>query len=66
MGTRRTVGGQDTMRMAVDGQVLARRTKNNPVLIGDPGVGKTAIIEGIARRIAAREVGKQTPSHSES
>jgi len=34
-------------------QVLARRTKNNPVLIGDPGVGKTAIVEGLAQRIAA-------------
>ena len=37
-------------------QVLSRRTKNNPVLIGDPGVGKTAIAEGIALRIAAGDV----------
>ena len=37
-------------------QVLARRTKNNPVLIGDPGVGKTAIVEGLARRIADGDV----------
>jgi ATP-dependent Clp protease ATP-binding subunit ClpB len=37
-------------------QVLARRTKNNPVLIGDPGVGKTALVEGVAQRIAARDV----------
>lgn len=37
-------------------QILLRRTKNNPVLIGDPGVGKTAIVEGLARRIAAGEV----------
>ncbi len=37
-------------------QVLTRRTKNNPVLIGEPGVGKTAIVEGLARRIAAGEV----------
>ncbi|HET6583939.1 MAG TPA: AAA family ATPase, partial [Nannocystaceae bacterium] len=37
-------------------QVLSRRTKNNPVLIGDPGVGKTAIAEGIAQRIAAGDV----------
>ncbi|MEK7532515.1 MAG: ATP-dependent Clp protease ATP-binding subunit, partial [Patescibacteria group bacterium] len=36
--------------------VLARRTKNNPVLIGEPGVGKTAIAEGLAKKIAAREV----------
>ncbi|PPK98115.1 ATP-dependent Clp protease ATP-binding subunit ClpC [Kineococcus xinjiangensis] len=37
-------------------EVLSRRTKNNPVLIGDPGVGKTAIVEGIAQRIAAGDV----------
>src|SRR3954471_1168948 len=37
-------------------EVLARRTKNNPVLLGDPGVGKTAIVEGIASRIVAGEV----------
>ena len=37
-------------------QVLSRRTKNNPVLIGDPGVGKTAIVEAIAQRIAANDV----------
>ncbi|MDD5557293.1 MAG: ATP-dependent chaperone ClpB [bacterium] len=37
-------------------QVLSRRTKNNPVLIGEPGVGKTAIVEGIARRIASGDV----------
>src|SRR5919202_312389 len=37
-------------------QVLSRRTKNNPVLIGDPGVGKTAIVEGLAQRIDAGDV----------
>ncbi len=37
-------------------QILSRRTKNNPVLIGDPGVGKTAIVEGLAQRIVAEEV----------
>lgn len=37
-------------------QVLSRRTKNNPVLIGDPGVGKTAIVEGLARKIVANDV----------
>ncbi|MGI5827589.1 MAG: ATP-dependent chaperone ClpB [Patescibacteria group bacterium] len=37
-------------------QVLSRRTKNNPVLIGDPGVGKTAIVEGLAQRVAAGDV----------
>ena len=45
------IGRDEEIRRAM--QVLSRRTKNNPVLIGEPGVGKTAIVEGIAQRIAA-------------
>ena len=48
------IGREDEIRRAI--QILARRSKNNPVLIGDPGVGKTAIVEGIAIRIIAGEV----------
>jgi ATP-dependent Clp protease ATP-binding subunit ClpB len=48
------IGRNDEIRRAL--QVLSRRTKNNPVLIGEPGVGKTAIVEGIAQRIAMEDV----------
>jgi len=48
------IGRDEEIRRTM--QVLCRRTKNNPVLIGEPGVGKTAIVEGLARRIAAGDV----------
>ena len=64
--------GRDLTKLAADGkldpvigrdeeirrvmEILSRRTKNNPVLIGEPGVGKTAIVEGLARRIVAKDV----------
>ncbi len=48
------IGRDDEVRRVI--QILSRRTKNNPVLIGEPGVGKTAVVEGLAERIAARDV----------
>ena len=48
------IGREEEIRRVL--QVLARRTKNNPVLIGEPGVGKTAIVEGIAQRIISQDV----------
>jgi ATP-dependent Clp protease ATP-binding subunit ClpB len=48
------IGRDDEIRRTI--QILSRRTKNNPVLIGEPGVGKTAIAEGLAQRIVGRDV----------
>jgi ATP-dependent Clp protease ATP-binding subunit ClpB len=56
------IGRDEEIRRTM--QVICRRTKNNPVLIGDPGVGKTAIVEGLARRIADGDVPENLKDHS--
>ena len=48
------IGRDEEIRRVIE--ILSRRTKNNPVLIGEPGVGKTAIAEGLARRITSKDV----------
>ena len=48
------IGRDEEIRRTIE--ILSRRTKNNPVLIGEPGVGKTAIVEGLAGRIVAGDV----------
>jgi ATP-dependent Clp protease ATP-binding subunit ClpB len=48
------IGRDDEIRRVI--QILSRRTKNNPVLVGDPGVGKTAVVEGLALRVAGKDV----------
>ena len=48
--------GEEEIRRVI--QILSRRTKNNPCLIGEPGVGKTAVVEGLALRIVEGQIGR--------